>query len=192
MTPRILAFSGSARRQSLNRKLLDVAIAGAVDAGAKVTLISLLDYNLPIYDGDWEAEHGLPDGVRALQALIAEHEGLLIATPEHNGGYTALLKNAIDWLSRPDGTGAAGPLAIAGKAAALISASPGVLGGARSQIALQISLHKQGVLVIPEAFALGIAHNAFGSQGGLKDPKVNIAVRDVGAALVRLLTRHPR
>jgi chromate reductase len=188
MTPTILAFSGSARRDSLNRKLLDVAIGGASDAGAEVTSINLLDYKLPIYDGDWEAEHGLPAGARALQALVAEHEGLLIATPEHNGGYTALLKNTIDWLSRPDGAVTAGPPAIAGKIAALISASPGLLGGTRSQIALQMSLHKLGVMVIPATFALGAAHAAFEFQGGLKDPKVDVAVRGVGAALVRLLS----
>jgi len=190
MIPRILAFSGSGRRDSLNRKLLAIAIGGAKDAGAKVTSVSLLDYKLPIYDGDWEAEHGLPDGARALQAQIAEHQGLLIATPEHNGGYTALLKNTIDWLSRPDGAVATGPLAIAGKTAALISASPGPLGAVRSQLALQISLHKQGVLVIPETFALGTAHLAFDAQGLPKDPKVDVAVRGVGAALARSLSHR--
>src|SRR6266436_3540135 len=93
MQIKILAFCGSSRRDSLNQKLLYTAVLGALDAGAQVSNIRLLDFPLPIYDGDWEAEHGLPERARALKALIAEHQALLIATPEHNGGYTALLKN---------------------------------------------------------------------------------------------------
>jgi chromate reductase, NAD(P)H dehydrogenase (quinone) len=99
----ILALSGSSRRDSLNQKLLDRAVLGAREAGAEVTPIRLSDFALPIYDADWEAEHGLPEGAQKLKALLASHRGLLIATPEHNGGYTALLKNALDWMSRPNG-----------------------------------------------------------------------------------------
>ena len=101
MRTTILAFSGSSRRESLNQKLLDRAVVGAREAGAEVTQIRLLDYELPIYDGDWEAEHGVPRNAQVLQELIGVHDGLLIATPEHNGGYTALLKNVLDWVSRP-------------------------------------------------------------------------------------------
>jgi NAD(P)H-dependent FMN reductase len=86
MKPRILAFSGSPRRDSLNRWLLDLAVSGAKAAGAEVTLVNLVDHPLPVYDADWEAEHGLPDAARTLQLLVMEHHGLLIATPEHNGG----------------------------------------------------------------------------------------------------------
>ena len=100
---KILALSGSSRRDSLNQKLLDRAVLGAREAGADVTPIRLSDFALPIYDADWEAEHGLPEGAQKLTALLAGHRGLLIATPEHNGGYTALLKNALDWMSRPNG-----------------------------------------------------------------------------------------
>ena len=100
---RILALSGSSRRDSLNQKLLDQAALGAGAAGAEVTSIRLSDFDLPIYDADWEAEHGLPKGAQVLKALLADDQGLLIATPEHNGGYTALLKNALDWMSRPNG-----------------------------------------------------------------------------------------
>src|SRR5260370_36142598 len=92
---RILAFSGSSRRASLNQKLLDQAALGARAAGAEVTSIRLSDFELPIYDADSEAEHGLPKGAQALKALLADHQGLLIATPEHNGCYTALLQNAL-------------------------------------------------------------------------------------------------
>src|ERR1700681_1888303 len=114
---RILALSGSSRHGSLNQKLLDQAALGARANGAEVTSIRLSDFELPLYDDDSEAERGLPKGAEALKALLAGHQGLLIATPEHNGGYTALLKNALDWMSRPDGF-------PSGKLAALVSASP--------------------------------------------------------------------
>jgi NAD(P)H-dependent FMN reductase len=158
MQIKILAFCGSSRRDSLNQKLLDTAVLGALDSGAQVSRMRLRDFPLPIYDGDWEAEHGLPERARALKALIAQHHALLVATPEHNGGYPALLKNALDWASRPSQSDPTGLEAFAGKVAAVVSASPGVLGGMRAQIALQILLNKLGLLVIPNSFALGVAH----------------------------------
>jgi chromate reductase, NAD(P)H dehydrogenase (quinone) len=184
MQIKILALCGSARRDSLNQKLLDIAAQGAVDAGAQVSLVRWPDFPLPIYDGDWEAEHGLPERARALKTLLAQHHGLLIATPEHNGGYSALLKNALDWASRPSKSDPTGPDVFAGKVAAVVSASPGALGGMRAQIALQISLNKLGLLVIPNSFALGFAHQAFDERGLLKDANVDRSVRAVSATLV--------
>ncbi|HEY9397659.1 MAG TPA: NAD(P)H-dependent oxidoreductase, partial [Burkholderiales bacterium] len=101
--PRILAFAGSARRESLNRKLLNIAVQAAIEAGAAVTVLDLNDYPLPIYHGDLEAREGLPGNARKLKQLFLEHQGLLIASPEHNASVSALLKNTIDWVSRPDG-----------------------------------------------------------------------------------------
>src|SRR6202171_5095414 len=182
---RILALSGRSRRGSLNQKLLDQAAFGARAAGAEVSSIRLSDFELPIYDIDWEAERGLPKGAQELKALLAGHQGLLIATPEHNGGYTAQLKNALDWMSRPNGF-------PSGKFAALVSASPGLLGGVKSQLSLQIALSKFGVHVNPESFALGAAHQFFDAEGGLKDANVESAVRGVGAALAEMVTRIGR
>ena len=179
---RILALSGSSRRGSLNQKLLDQAADGARAAGAEATSIRLSDFELPIYDADWEAEYGLPKGAQALKALLADSQGLLIATPEYNGGYTALLKNALDWMSRPNGF-------PSGKVVALVSASPGLLGGVKSQLSLQIVLNKLGVHVIPESFALGAAHQFFDAEGSLKDANVESAVRRVGAALAEMVIR---
>jgi NAD(P)H-dependent FMN reductase len=189
MTIKVLGLCGSARRDSLNRKLLEIALFGARAAGADVTQIRLTDLKLPIYDGDAEAEYGLPDGAHALKCSIAEHQALMIATPEHNGGYSALLKNAIDWISRPSDGDPTGLQITAGKLAALISASPGALGGLRSQIALQLSLSKLGVLVIPNSFALSGAHQAFDEQGCLKDTNAEKMVHEVGAALAKLATK---
>src|ERR1700688_1482125 len=88
----------------------------------------------------------------------------------------ALLKNTFGWMSRPPGFPSR-------KVAALLSASPGLLGGVKSQLSLQIVLGKMGVLVIPDSFALGAAHQAFDAEGGLKDANVAKAVRCVGMAL---------
>ena len=189
MDIRILAISGSSRRDSLNRKLLEIAAQGARDAGAAVTVAQLTDFDLPIYDGDLEAERGLPNGARKLQALVETHHALLIATPEFNGGYTALLKNAVDWISRPRGDGSSGVALMAGKAAALMSASPGQLGGLRSQTAMRAVLDKLGMLVIPQGFALSMAHEAFDAQGQLKDSNASRLVSSVGESLYRMALR---
>jgi chromate reductase, NAD(P)H dehydrogenase (quinone) len=189
MRIRILALSGSSRRDSLNQKLLDAAAVGARNAGAEVTSIRLADYDLPLYDGDLEGESGLPDGARALQALVAQQHALLIATPEYNGGYTALLKNAIDWISRPREDGSSGMSLLTGKVAALVSASPGKLGGVRSQTGMRAVLDKLGTLVIPECFALGLAHEAFDAEGDLEDETIERQVSAVGASLYRMAAR---
>ena len=190
MTIKILALSGSTRAGSLNRLLLDVASSGARSAGANVTSIDLADFPLPFYDADFEAENGLPHEAELLQSLVATHHALLIATPEYNGGYAAVLKNALDWISRPRLDGSMGLAAFAGKLAAVISASPGALGGMRSQIALKMVLDKLGVTVIPQSFSLGGAHQAFDSSGALIDKKAARHVESVGRALVHAASAY--
>ena len=186
MTTKILAFAGSSRTGSLNQMLLDVAAAGARAAGAIVTTVRLADFAMPLYDAELEAKDGLPSHAEKLQALFASHQGLLIATPEHNGGYTALLKNALDWVSRSRPDGSMGTSLYVGKFAAIVSASPGTLGGVRSQIALKMVLDKLGVIVIPQSFALGLADRAFDAAGALRDKKVEELVAAVGASLVEV------
>lgn len=192
MTIRILALCGSARRDSLNHKLLGVAALGARDGGVELRFVSLADYQLPLYDGDLEKERGIPASVRELQRLFAETDAFLIASPEHNGGYTALLKNAIDWVSRPRESGEPGVQLFAGKAAAVLSASPGPMGGIRAMLATRDVLEKLGALVIPQGFSLGAAHLAFTVEGNLADAKAEAEVRMVGTALVDVATQLAR
>lgn len=192
MTVKVLALSGSARRDSLNRKLLEVAARGVLDRGGEVTFISLADFQLPLYDGDFEKEQGVPGQVRELQGLFAESDALLIASPEHNGGYTALLKNAIDWISRPRESGESGVLLFAGKVAGVVSASPGPMGGIRAMLGMRGVLEKLGALVIPQGFSLGAAHTAFAEDGNLADGKAEAEVRLVGASLVRVTRQLSR
>src|SRR5271163_4547880 len=127
MMPRILAFAGSPRRESFNKKLVSIAAKGAREAGAEVTLIDLKDFPLPLFDQDLEAEQGMPENGKKLKKLFIDHDGLLIASPEHNGSFPAILKNAIDWVSRP-APGEPSLAAFRGKVATLMSASPGALG----------------------------------------------------------------
>ena len=97
---RILAFAGSLRKDSFNKKLVQIAVQGARQAGATVTYIDLKDYPLPIYDGDIEAASGIPENGLKLKKLFAEHDGLLISAPEYNSSISGVLKNAIDWVPR--------------------------------------------------------------------------------------------
>src|SRR5690606_9908665 len=119
--PKILAFTGSGSRPSLNRQLLDVAVRAAEDAGAEVTTLDLSAYPLPLYEGALEAREGMPANARKLKTMFAAHQALLIASPEHNASVSALLKNALDWVSRPD-SGQNGLVPYQNKIAALLAA----------------------------------------------------------------------
>lgn len=177
--PRILAFSGSARRESLNRKFLALAVTAAREAGGEVTLLDLNDCVLPLYHGDLEDEGGLPENARKLIALIASHDALLIASPEYNSMFTPLLKNTIDWCTRADDD------PFPGKVAAVISASPGAFGGVRSLVLTQQLLLKLGCHVVPGQCALPQAGKAFDAAGKLTDARAEKSVRALMATLVQ-------
>src|SRR5438128_10934076 len=98
---KILAFAGSMRTESFNKKLIKVAIKGAEAAGAQVTFLDLRDLELPLYDGDLESSQGLPPGGRKFKDLLLAHDGIMISSPEYNSSISGALKNAIDWGSRP-------------------------------------------------------------------------------------------
>lgn len=187
--PRILAFSGSLRAGSYNQMLVRIGAQGAAAAGAEVTVISLRDYPLPVFDQDLESRE-VPENALALLDLFRKHDGLLISSPEYNSSVTAALKNAIDWVSRPL-NGTPGLVGFTGKVAGLISASPGALGGLRGLVHLRAILSNIQVLVIPDQIAISQAHLAFDEQGQLKDQGLQAKVEDVGrktAELIRKLT----
>jgi chromate reductase, NAD(P)H dehydrogenase (quinone) len=169
ISPRILAMAGSARKQSLNRKLLALAVTRATQAGASVTTVNLGDLRLPLYDGDLESERGIPTEVRALRNAISESDGLMMASPEHNGSVTVLLKNALDWCSRPlDGQD--GLLPFRGKPVAMFAASPSPFGGIRGASHLRGILAKMGALPLADEVLVPIATKVFDEQGQLIDP----------------------
>ncbi|HEX7971327.1 MAG TPA: NAD(P)H-dependent oxidoreductase [Thiobacillus sp.] len=168
--PKILAFSGSIRRDSWNRKLIRVAVDTARAAGGDVTLIDLADYALPLYDGDLEDRDGLPGNALRLKALFKEHDALLIASPEYNSSIPPLLKNTFDWVSR-EWEGESGLVPYQNKVAAIMGASPGALGGMRMLPHLRQILNTLGVLMLPGQFSLPHADTAFDMENGaLKSP----------------------
>lgn len=185
--PNIVALAGSTRRDSYNRRLIHLAAEAARKAGAGVTLVDLSDYPLPLYDGDLEQAHGLPERAAALGRLLARADGLLIASPEYNASVSALLKNTIDWLSRPGHD--YGGAVFSGKLAALVSASPAAFGGIRGLAHLRSILTNLGVLVLPHQASIGAAHEKFDAQGRLTDPSLSERVETVAGTLVETLRR---
>jgi chromate reductase, NAD(P)H dehydrogenase (quinone) len=184
MPVKLLALCGSARRESCNRRLLAAAVAAARAAGAEITELDLRADLLPLYDGDLEAQHGLPAAARELKQVFAAHDGFLIASPEYNGFFSPLLKNTLDWVSRPAADLPAPP--YAGKTAALLAASPGALGGIRGLPHLRLLLSNLGVTVSPAQMALGRTDQAFAADGRLADPAQQATLEKTVADLIRL------
>lgn len=188
--PRILAFDGSLRRDSYNRKLVNIAARGAERAGADVTRLLLSDYPLPVFSEDLERD-GTPEAAVRLKEQLRSHDGFLISCPEYNSSITAALKNAIDWVSRPAPNEP--PLvAFDGKTAGLLAASPGALGGLRGLVHVRAVLGNIRVLVIPDQFALVRAHEAFDEAGELRDAGQRAAAEAIGERVAAVVARLRR
>ncbi|GAB1263954.1 NAD(P)H-dependent oxidoreductase [Aurantivibrio infirmus] len=169
MSNKILFLAGSARKDSMNKKLARHAYEVALSKGADATFIDLKDFSMPIYDGDDEAESGLPKNALKLKQIFVEHQGLFIASPEYNSSFSPLLKNALDWISRPGSKDEKPLIAYAGKVAALSAASPGHYGGIRGLVPLRMMLGNIQVNVLPQQVAIPFYGKAFNDQGVLED-----------------------
>ena len=186
--PKILAFAGSTPTDSFNKKLIKIAVTGAKDAGAEVTLIDLRDFPLPLYDGDLELRDGLPPTARKIKDLMLSHQGFLISSPEYNSSISGVLKNTIDWTSRQS----EGEIPLAcfkNKVAGLLSASPSGLGGLRGLVHVRATLENIGVLVIPEQMAVAKAHEVFNTDGTMKNKDQEDQVKKIGANVAKLLMK---
>jgi NAD(P)H-dependent FMN reductase len=181
----ILAFAGSTRINSYNKKLLNTAIRGATEAGAEVTKIDLRDYPLPLYDGDLEALEGIPENAKKLKELFFNHHALLLALPEYNSSFTGVFKNSIDWISRQD-FGETPLQCFQGKVACLMSTSPGTFGGMRGLVHARAMLENINVLVMPEQICVPNAMDAFDEYDRLKNDHTNQSVEKLGAKLFNL------
>jgi len=188
MSTKILAFAGSTRAGSFNKKLCTAASAALREAGSEVTQIDLRDYPMPLYDGDAEAAEGLPANARKLKELFLAHRALLLACPEYNSGPSAVLKNAIDWVSRPV-PGEPSLAGFTGKVAWLVSASTGVLGGLRGLVIVRSILSNIGVLVLPEQVTVPQAASAFAENGALKEEALRQRLARGAARLVDVTRR---
>lgn len=178
----ILVFAGSARKESLNRKLARVAawIAGQ-NKEVMAEHLSLADFEMPLYHGDLEETEGVPAAARELGRTIMESHALIIVSPEYNASIPSPLKNALDWVSRLD------PSPFPDKPVLLLSASPGRLGGGRSLAHLRASLESMGCKVHPDSFSLPRADKGFDGEGGLADPARAKKLEDLIAAFVSKL-----
>jgi chromate reductase len=160
----VLVLSGSLRAGSLNTRLAQLAGRTLAGLGADVEVVSLKDLDCPTYDGDAEAETGVPVGAKELGRRLVASDAFLLASPEYNAGMPGGLKNVVDWVSRLQ------PQPWQGKHAMLLSASPSLVGGNRGLWSLRVPLEHLGVFVHPAMFSLAKAHEAFDQEGSLADP----------------------
>ncbi|MEW6766675.1 MAG: NAD(P)H-dependent oxidoreductase [Pseudomonadota bacterium] len=166
---KILVIPGSLRTGSLNAKLAAAVVKELALHDVDVTLISLGDYPLPIYDGDLEAKSGVPKIAVDLKRMIGSHHGVFIVTPEYNSSVPPLVKNTIDWVTRVRERNETLGQVFRERAFALGAASDGKFGGIRVLMALrQILALGTGATVIPTQMGLSYADKAFDDMGALK------------------------
>lgn len=189
MKPKILALAGSMRKDSFNKKLIRIGAKELKKAGAEVTLIDLNDYRLPLYHGDEEEAHGLPDKAKELKKLFIEHDGFLFSSPEYNSSVSGVFKNAIDWVSRPEKTDAYYLVAYKKKVAAIMSASPGALGGLRGLVHLRSLLENIYVFVLPDQVTVPHANEAFDDNDNLKDAAKFKKVSELAFQLTDIISK---
>jgi chromate reductase, NAD(P)H dehydrogenase (quinone) len=179
---RILAIPGSVRRDSHNLRLLRHAAERAPE-GVEIEIYTGLK-SIPPYDEDDDVQPG-PAPVAALRRLVAEADGILIATPEYNSSIPGVLKNAIDWVSRPRAS-----TPFQNKPAAVIGASTGQFGAVWAQAELRKVLASTGARVIDLDLPLAKAHEAFDSDDVLIDGGHHVRLDEVISALVEAIDQR--
>ena len=184
--PNVLAFAGSTRIESVNKRLAKVALLAAKRAGAETTFIDLLDYDMPLYSNDLLEKHGMPESVVAFKEMLKCHNGFLIASPEYNGSLTGTLKNAIDWATIK-GDAEERMACWNGKIAGLVSASPGGLGGIRGLHHLRTILAGIGTFVLPNHLAVGNSMVNLQNDAYITDEKLQQQVDGMASELVRVI-----
>ena len=181
---KILVIPGSLRTGSINIKLAKAAVDEFARADIEVSLLSLGDYPLPIYDGDLEDKSGVPLHAINLKRMICAHDGVLIVTPEYNSSLPPLLKNAIDWVTRVDERDDLQGHVFRGRPFAIAAASEGKLGGTRGLAALRLILSGCRALVIPNQLALSFADQAYDDRDRLKHDADKAALKEMARQLI--------
>jgi len=186
---KILVIPGSLRTGSLNAKLAAIMAFELAQAGAEVTRISLGDFPLPIYDGDLQAKSGVPKHAINLKRMMSAHHGVLIVTPEYNSSVPALLKNAIDWVTRVHDLPEARGQVFRERAFAIAAASESRLGGTRALAALRLILSACQATVIPNQLALSLAGEAYDDMDRLRHPADLEALKGLVRQLIEVSQR---
>ena len=184
-TPKILAFAGSTRKNSVNKRLAKVALLAAEKAGADTTFIDLHEHNMPLYCEDLHEANGIPENALAFKELMKSHNGFLIASPEYNGSLTGILKNTIDWatITHEDEERMA---CFNGKIAGLMCAAPGV-GGSRGLHHLRMVLSSLGTFVLPKHVNVTNCHAHLQGEKTIEDAKIQQQLADLTSELVRVI-----
>jgi chromate reductase len=177
---RLLAFAGSLKRESLNRKLLSLAVELARDSGVEIDLAEFREFDMPLYNADVQSSAGFPEGAMEMGRRVQAADGMMIASPEYNYSIPGTLKNAIDWVSRLN------PMPFRGKHGLLLAASSTVAGGIRGLWALRVPLEGLGVILYPDMFALAQAAQALDERGRLKDPELQERLRKLVTGYLRM------
>lgn len=188
--PKILAFAGSLRKDSFNKKLVKIAIKGAEENGSEVTYIDIKDYPLPVYDAEIEESQGLPENALKIKKLLLEHDGFLISCPEYNSSISGALKNFIDWASRPASADEVYLCCFIDKVVMLMSASPSFLGGLRGLVHVRSIFSNINSLVLPQQKCISNADKAFNPDGTLIDSKHQNDVINLGKKLSEFLIKY--
>jgi len=185
---KILAFAGSTRHASFNKKLARIACQLAADAGADTTYIDLKVYPMPLFDQDLEKEITLPESAIKIRSMMQRADGFLISAPEYNSSISAVLKNTIDWCSRQQANEE--PLiCFKNKVIGLLSASPGRLGGLRGLVTVRSVLTTLGSIVIPTQVAIPTAHEKFTEDGYLIEDREQAMVENLVTELMAILNK---
>ena len=187
-TPKILVIPGSLRSGSHNSRLAALAAKELALADADVTRISLVDYPLPLFDAEMTAEVATPQSAVLLRRMLEAHQGVFVTSPEYSASVTPLLKNTIDWLSRPRARGEPAYEVFKDRVFAIGAASAGADGGVRSLMALRQILELGcGALVIPEQITIANAGDAFDDMDDLKDSNLALSLKGLVRRLVELV-----
>jgi chromate reductase, NAD(P)H dehydrogenase (quinone) len=180
---KLLAFAASLKRESLNRKLIQLAAELARESGIVVDLAEFREFDMPLYNADVQNSAGFPEGASEMGRRIQAADGLMIASPEYNYSVPGTLKNAIDWVSRMN------PMPFRGKHGFLLAASSTVAGGSRGLWALRVPLEGLGVTLYPDMFALAQAAQALDERGKLKDPELQGRLEKMVTGYLRMGAR---
>ncbi|MDE1038682.1 MAG: NAD(P)H-dependent oxidoreductase [Phycisphaerales bacterium] len=185
-SPKVLAFAGSTRKESVNKRLARIALRAAKKAGAETTFVDLQDFNIPLYCDDLVAKQGIPEGVLEFKQLLNSHNGFFIASPEYNGSLTGVLKNAIDWATiKADGEERMS--CWNGKIVGILAASPGGLGGIRGLAHIRTILSGIGTIVLPSQLAVGNSHANLINDEQITDENLQLQLQNIAKEMLRVI-----